>query len=211
MLDEGGGTTSQRRLRSRPATPFATNGRRRRTRQAAAEARADSQNGESAAARSPIGSARPICVAPDRPLGERFRVSFLSGVLLRDQNGQRGFDRRPLLLREHAETQFGAQFVDLIDDSHDVRLRLDDVDARRAQEDRVRDRAATGGTGERGSRFCRLLRQNWGNRSSLSRADKPYALMSSRGKTAARRAASECRPRPANQRRRGAHDETHQH
>ena len=56
-----------------------------------------------------------------------------------------------------------------------------DVDGRRAREGRVKDRAATGGAGERGRRFCRLARQNWGDRSSLRRAEQSYDRTSSRG------------------------------
>jgi len=126
------------------------------------------------------------------------RIGLFRRLALGDESGQFGLEPGALGLREDTFSQFGAQFVDMIHCKHDDRLRLDDVDAPRANEDWVRDREATGGAGEWGSRFCRLLRQNWGNHSSLTRAEQPYAQMSSREKNRGPEgAASECRREPA--------------
>jgi hypothetical protein len=102
------------------------------------------------------------------------------GVALGQESGQLRLDLAARLLREEATSELRAQFVDMIDDAHVRRLRLDDVDAARAREDRVKDRKATGGAGEGRSRFCRPARQNWRSRSSLKRTEQPYPRTSLR-------------------------------
>ena len=111
-----------------------------------------------------------------------------------------GFKRRALCLREGALVEFKAQFVDLIVEEHDVCLRLHDGDGRRAQEDRVKDRTATGEAGDGGSRFCRGIRQNWGHPSYLTRTDEPYARTSLREENRGPAGvATACRHLPAQQ------------
>lgn len=80
----------------------------------------------------------------------------LRGVALGDVRGELGLELLALPSGEDAAGQLGAQFVDMINCEH-VRLRLDDVDAGRASEDRGKDREATSGADEWGSRFCRLF------------------------------------------------------
>ena len=106
-----------------------------------------------------------------------------AGVAHGQESGQLRLDLAALLLREEATSELRAQFVDMIDDAHVRRLRLDDVDAPRAPEDRVKDRKATGGAGEGRSRFCRPARQNWRSRSSLRRPEQPYPRTSLREET----------------------------
>ncbi len=137
--------------------------------------------GEEAEALSPTSSARPIRFELEERSGEGLGLQRVRCVTFRDERGEFGFERSAFASRQRAAAELGPQFVDLIDEGHDVRLRLDDVDGRRAREGRVKDRAATGGAGERGRRFCRLARQNWGDRSSLRRAEQPYDRTSSRG------------------------------
>ena len=85
-----------------------------------------------------------------------FGLDLLLRIALSNESGQLRFERPALIPRKETPCQFATQFVDVIDCKH-VRLRLDDVDTRRAPEDRGGDRGATGGAGEWGSRFCRLF------------------------------------------------------
>ena len=138
------------------------------------------KNGKGARAPSPLGSA----LAGNGPVGEKFPAGFGVAyplvVALRKESGQLAFNLPALAFREGTTRQFRAQFVDMIDIEHLLRLRLDDVDGTRAREDRVEDRNATGGAGEGRSRFCRPSRQNGRGPSSLRRAEKPYPLTSLR-------------------------------
>ena len=121
-------------------------------------------------------------LAGSGPMDENSPLSFGSyaGGALGQESGQLRLDFVALFLREEATSELLAQFVDMIDDAHVRRLRLDDVDAARAREDRVKDRKATGGAGEGRSRFCRPARQNWRSRSSLRRPEQPYPRTSLR-------------------------------
>lgn len=118
-------------------------------------------------------SALPALAGFERDIFERARLRLRKSVSLRQKGDELGFNSCSLRLGEDARVQFGTQFVDHIFEEHVRYLRLDNVDGRRAPEDRVKDRRATGGAGGRGSRFCRGTRQNWGNLSSLSRSDQP--------------------------------------
>jgi hypothetical protein len=99
-------------------------------------------------------SAAAALIAKDRDNGPDLRS--LRRIALGDVSGELGLKLPALPFGEDAARQLRAQFVDMIDCKH-VRLRLDDVDAARATEGRGKDRAATSGAGERGSRFCRLF------------------------------------------------------
>ena len=138
------------------------------------------KNGKGARAPSPVWTG----LAGNGPAGEKFsvglRLVYPLVVTLRQESGQLALDPPALAFREAAPRQFRAQFVDMIDGEHFLRLRLDDVDGARAREDRVEDRNATGGAGEGRSRFCRPSRQNWRGPSSLRRPEKPYPHASSR-------------------------------
>lgn len=137
-------------------------------------------NGKGARAPSPLGSTLAGRGLQREKPGAGLGLAFPLVVALRQESGQLAFNPPALAFREETTRQFGAQFVDMIDVEHLLRLRLDDVDGARACEDRVEDRNATGGAGEGRSRFCRPLRQNGRNPSSLRRAEKPYPLTSLR-------------------------------
>jgi len=138
------------------------------------------KNGKGARAPSPLGSALfgNGLVREIFPRG--FGLVYLFVVALRQESGQLAFNLPALAFREGTTRQFRAQFVDMIDIEHLLRLRLDDVDGTRAREDRVEDRNATGGAGEGRSRFCRPSRQNGRGPSFLRRPEKPYPLTSLR-------------------------------
>jgi len=155
-----------------------------------------------AGAPSPSGSALAGSGRVGKKSLEDLGFSPPLGVALGHESGQLRLDFAALVFREKASCKLSAQFVDMIDDAHVRRLRLDDVDAARAPEDRVKDRNATGEAGEGRSRFCRSARQNWRSRSSLRRAEQPYPQTSLREENRVPKGdASVCLRRPGQQRR----------
>jgi hypothetical protein len=145
------------------------------------------------------GLAAAALIAKDLDNGPDFRS--LRGVALGDVRGELGLELLALPPGEDAAGQLSAQFVDMIDCEH-VRLRLDDVDAGRASEDRGKDREATSGAGEWGSRFCRLfdkiggtvracgepnsrtIRRNRERRIAAPKGTRPHVLLARPGNAA---------------------------
>lgn len=125
-----------------------------------------------AGAPSPSGSALAGSGRVGKKSLEDLGFSPPLGVALGHESGQLRLDFAALVFREKASCKLSAQFVDMIDDAHVRRLRLDDVDAARAPEDRVKDRNATGEAGEGRSRFCRSVRQK--------KLEEPFVLEAGR-------------------------------